>query len=504
MPADVEELLKQTSAAGSVNHQRAGYVPTSRDALVLNAQRRLLDDADEHLTAEIARLVELRDRIRKQAAIHTSMLSPCHRLPPELWSMIFSMVLWHEWSTEAAGARPFMIAQVCHRWRTIILQTPQIWTDIYICQCRGPDAQMYNAEGIKDELSRTGRAPLRVHVNLIDYDENVRYRERFRGPFRAAFWSTDIWAALCAHADHWESAWLGDLSASALAAYTPLPLTFPSLRYLSLQTHNEDDPDITTELPLRLFSNAPNLESLRIQYWEPPVVPLLLPSSWRLTRLDISCELEPHAPLSPCLPLILACTSLVECDISAPVFGTPVEGLPRAVFPALQRLSLMYAAIHLCRLMSAPALEYLYLGEMPLEDSPVNETTAFESLLDNSNDCPALRDLTLGGLDCTAREVVRCLTRLPHLERLSVTNSEYFERMEPPASMYLIRALTRDSTASLAFLPRLEYLNLGYADGNEDPDPEGLDEAMGTMRESRMRPSPLTDGQSLAYLRRSS
>ena len=85
-----------------------------------------------------------------------------------------------------------------------------------------------------------------------------------------------------------------------------------------------------------------------------------------------------------------------------------------------------------------------------------------------------------------------------------MTNNEYFERMEPPASMDLIRALTRDSTASLSFLPRLEYLNLGYADGNEDPDPEGLDEAMGTMRESRMRPSPLTEGQSLAYLRRSS
>ncbi|KAL1710984.1 hypothetical protein EV121DRAFT_266172 [Schizophyllum commune] len=504
MPTDVEELLEQTSAAGSVDHQRAGYVPAPGDAVVLNTQRRLLDDADEHLTAEIARLAELRDRIRKQTAIHTSLLSPCHRLPPELWSAIFLMVLGPSWSTEAAGARPFRIAQVCHRWRAIIFQTSHFWTDIYIRPCRGPDAQIYNVEGIKNELARTGRALLNVHVDLVDEDEHMWYRERVKGPFRAAFWSTDLWATLCAHADRWESASLGDLSASALAVRTHHPLAFPALRYLNLRTHHGDDPGITTELPLRLFRNAPNLESLRIQYWEPPAVPLLLPPSWRLTRLVINCEYEPHATLSPCLPLILACTSLVVCDISAPVFGTPVEGLPRTVFPALQRLSLMYAAIHLCRLISAPALEYLYLGEMPLEDSPVNEITAFESLLDNSNDCPSLRDLTLGGFDCTAREVVSCLTRLPHLERLSVTNNEYFERMEPPASMDLIRALTRDSTASLSFLPRLEYLNLGYADGNEDPDPEGLDEAMGTMMESRMRPSPLTDGQSLAYLRRSS
>ncbi|KAI5896780.1 uncharacterized protein SCHCODRAFT_02615810 [Schizophyllum commune H4-8] len=502
MSTDVGDLLTKTGVSASLDHQRAGYSPTPRDALVLNTQLRLLDHADERLTSEIARLAELRDRVRKQAAIHTSLLSPCHRLPPELWSTIFLMVLGHGWSSDAAGARPFRIAQVCHRWRAIIFQTPQLWTDIYIRPCRGPDAQMYNVEGIKNELARTGRAPLNVHVDLIDEDEHMRFRERVRGPFRAAFWSTDIWEALCAHVDHWESAFLGDVSASALAAYTYRPLTFPALRFLSLRTHNEDDPDITTELPLRLFSDAPNLENLRIQYWEPPAVPLLLPSSWRLTRLVINCELEPDAPLSPCLPLILACTSLVVCEVSAPVFGAPVEGHTRAVFPALQQLSLMYAGIHFCRLMSAPALEYLYLGEMPLEDSPVNEITAFESLLDNSNDCPSLRDLDLRGFDCTAREVVRCPARLPHLERLSVRNNEYFERMEPPASMDLIRALTRDSPASLAFLPRLEYLDLGYAHGNENP--EGLDEAMGTMMQSRMRPSPLTAGQSLVYLRRSS
>ncbi|KAL1682354.1 hypothetical protein EV122DRAFT_274466 [Schizophyllum commune] len=478
MPTDAEELLRTAGASCSLDLHRAGYCPSSRDTVILNTQLRSLNDAYDRLTAEMGRLAELRSRVREQAAIHTFMLSPCHRLPPELWSMIFLLALPNDWTTRAAGARPLNLAEVCHHWRTIILQTPQIWTRFFIQACRGPNGQKYNVEGIKRELARTGGAPLTIAVYLIDDEENQLYRQRYREPFREALWATDIWATLCAHCERWERVWLTDASVPAMASSMHPGMAFPALRNLTWDTHNMTDPDIVSELRMHLFANAPNLECLQIEYWAPPAIPSVLPQSWTLTSLYIRAESDPHAPLAPLVPLIMACSSsLVLCDVSAAIFGASVESQPRGVFPVLRVLHLRLAAIHLCRLMTAPAVETIHLAERSLEVEPVDEITAFEALLDNSNDCQALRDLDLNGLNCSARGVVNCLRRLPHIESLLVTNSEYFDRPNPPASMDLIRALTRDTAqpASLAFLPRLVTAYLGYSHGNANPD--GEDEA---------------------------
>ncbi|KAL1715971.1 hypothetical protein EV715DRAFT_293684 [Schizophyllum commune] len=498
MPTDAEELLKTAGASCSLDLHRAGHCPSSRDTVILNTQLRSLNDAYDRLTAEMGRLAELRSRVREQAAIHTSMLSPCHRLPPEVWSMIFLLALPNDWTTKPAGARPLNLAEVCHHWRAIILQTPQIWTRFFIQACRGPNGQKYNVEGIKRELARTGGAPLTIAVYLIDDEENQLYRQRYREPFREALWTTDIWATLCAHCERWERVWLTDASVPAMASSMHPGMTFPALRHLTWDTHNMTDPDIVSDLRMQLFANAPNLESLQIEYWAPPAIPPVLPRSWALTSLYIRAESDPHAPLAPLVPLIMACSSsLVLCDVSAPIFGASVESQPRGVFPVLRVLHLQLAAIHLCRLMTAPAVETIHLAERSLEVEPVNEITAFEALLDNSNDCQALRDLDLAGFNCTARSVVECLQRLPHLKSLSITNSEYFDLMNPPASLDLIRALTRDSTRpdSLQFLPRLVSLYLAYSHGNANPDEE--DEAVWEMFESRSRP-PHSDGQSLS------
>ncbi|KAF8879316.1 hypothetical protein CPB84DRAFT_1622766, partial [Gymnopilus junonius] len=106
-------------------------------AQTLNSQLHSMD-------AEIAYLFNiLEEKKRKRAYIHDilrqheAVLHPLRALQPEILSKIFLYCLpYSYWSPcwEDAPNRPkpseapLLLSQICRRWRTVALHTPQLWT----------------------------------------------------------------------------------------------------------------------------------------------------------------------------------------------------------------------------------------------------------------------------------------------------------------------------------------------------------------------------------------
>lgn len=492
---DVEGLLAKARGVANLERHRSGYLPTQQDATILFDQAQTLDDLDRQLASEIARLTELRTRVHTQDSIRRSILSPARRLPPEIWSEIFLQALPDNWALMHAGMRPLGLAQVCYAWRTIALQTPRLWTNLSICTHSDPRAPVYNPAVIKEELERTGRAPLHLSLAMSSVEGDAIPQTH---P-----WNPEIWSLVCAEASRWETVLIDNYALDAFSLHAGLE--FPALRNVAWWTEGIDDPDAEYELPLSFFANAPTLDFLRIAYQVPPVR-LLPPSSWSLAELHITSGdqgiEEDKPPIAPCIPFILACSATLRiCNIWSEMAGSFPENQAPISFPALEELYLDCAAVHLCRLISAPKLRIVHLADFALDhrEQPVDEFGAFVNLLRNSSNCPSLRQLALYNLNCTAQRMVRCLRQLPSIEKLSVENNMLFDFEDPPVSLHSIHALTRDGTrASDDLLPQLVDLELQYKYGGP-PRTGREDDAVRHMVESRLRLRE-RDGEALACL----
>ncbi|KAL1682356.1 hypothetical protein EV122DRAFT_274468 [Schizophyllum commune] len=527
MLPDVDALLKQVRPAGNLSRHRSGYLPTGQDAAVLEDQGRLMDKADAAYTAVIDQLTRQRARIRNQRAIHRALLSPARRIPREIWSEIFLLALPDDWDLEPVGIRSLALAQVCYPWRYIVLNTPRIWSGIHICACDG--IELCEKALIRRELQKSRQAPLRLMLNMTDY----KYQVAFRGgsgprPRRRSsrIWSDAVWGLLCAEAGRWEAVNLVNCTNRLFKNYPRLS-AYPALRELGWMTQDTTKEDVVSDVPLHVFQNAPNMQSLSLSYQIAPNPPKL-PESWSLRALEIVCgrgltedlddsletsdseseadEVEPP-PLAPCLPLILACGSTLRtCNIQSAIFGSIPADQTRVAFPALEELLLERGAIQLCRWISAPNLHTVSLSEAAQDEVHIEELEAFMGLLSNSDNCPPLRTLALDRLTSSAWLVVECLRRLPNLGKLSVINSERFGdesqpeyHQEPPVSYRLTDYLNREEWGRTTPLKHLTDLQLGYRYGNSYTDRK-QDVAVREMVESRLQPR-VEDGQPLACLR---
>ncbi|KIK63409.1 hypothetical protein GYMLUDRAFT_163025, partial [Collybiopsis luxurians FD-317 M1] len=114
-----------------------------------------LDQEVGKLKLQSTRLELKRETIKSYKAIISSLLSPIRALPNEILQMIFvsvpnqpSLPLLPNYSL------PLTISAVCHRWRTVALDSPEIWSYISV---------ELNPKGVlSDELesARTDRALL--------------------------------------------------------------------------------------------------------------------------------------------------------------------------------------------------------------------------------------------------------------------------------------------------------------------------------------------------------
>jgi F-box-like len=95
------------------------------------------------------------------------------RLPPEMLSTIFEFALSPEYSCKDLLhstphidrlSAPFSLRRVCHKWNTVALTTPQLWTTIY------PNI-IHEVPLLTSFLQLSGSLPLAIHIHLT-LDEN--------------------------------------------------------------------------------------------------------------------------------------------------------------------------------------------------------------------------------------------------------------------------------------------------------------------------------------------
>ncbi|KAK7019722.1 hypothetical protein VNI00_017961 [Paramarasmius palmivorus] len=83
------------------------------------------------LMASLASLRHKRDRTKKKLVQYRSLLSPIHRLPPEVLQRVFSML--NGFLVKPSPTNPAIAASsTCGRWRDIAISTPTLWASFAI------------------------------------------------------------------------------------------------------------------------------------------------------------------------------------------------------------------------------------------------------------------------------------------------------------------------------------------------------------------------------------
>ncbi|KAF7970720.1 hypothetical protein HWV62_23210 [Athelia sp. TMB] len=262
---------------------KVNYAPTATERLHIQA---VVSAKQAHLAQienEIDRLLSLldpllraRDLAQKSLSEHTSLLSPARRVPPEIWSDIFTRCLPDAAHVTIDYAHaPLLFMQICRHWRSIALSTPRLWTYLTV-RARNEAIPEPSSLLVKEWLSRAGSLPLSIKVeatvslspNLVDT----------LASFRSQIHSLDV----LAQDQERQKLFDGDMAnlaslsirSSGIAHSFPLPNAMPNLRRLVV----------------------PGIEQSST-----------MPFSWAdLTALDVTDSIE----FNQCFPIFHQCRSL--------------------------------------------------------------------------------------------------------------------------------------------------------------------------------------------------
>lgn len=157
-----------------------------------------LTEWDQNLANQIAELTAHRKRIQLGSAVFRAACSGIRRLPNEILASIFVYAAGDRWNCLDIKSTGWRLAQVCRRWRSIALATPQMWSSFRVwqsvetvdddvsCECGSPGC------GAKTEISfgyprkaqdmltelirRSGTSPLSFAFETQDPEEDLDAR----------------------------------------------------------------------------------------------------------------------------------------------------------------------------------------------------------------------------------------------------------------------------------------------------------------------------------------
>ncbi|KAL1722868.1 hypothetical protein EV715DRAFT_192311 [Schizophyllum commune] len=462
---------------------RTYYAPSLREATAIAKRVRELEADDAELASKHPQSPSHQYEFRSEAALGKALLSPCRRLPPELWSEIFCYAKPLFPENYDIDDKRFPFTRVCHLWRSISHETPELWSDICITLGPGcPDAGF--EERAYANLQRVGQGLLEVTI-VLEGDGVHPYFLTKRGK--------KLWATICDLSARWGSAYLDNMP---LSAYKTLSrCSFPALKELRVGTNNEDLSTRDEEKQLLAFANAPNLRAVDAE-----TVYVLrdfkIPSSWRLTHLFITYDALVAFKDGHLFSAVMSLSqTLRECTVNGwtPVVLSPAQ--PITTFPYLQTISLESGGLHFLSLISAPKLQRLVLSD-DVSRQCISVAAILEKLLDRSSCCPELRYLALRAI--RVDDMLPIMRRVPHLTGFELEDKGW-PYGRPPLEFYLfVKELTRTSRrpASLELLPNLTHLVI--KDGRR-PD-KRCHAMIGKAIESRSTRRPrMLNGQPLAY-----
>ncbi|TRM59865.1 hypothetical protein BD626DRAFT_539086 [Schizophyllum amplum] len=388
-------------------------------------------------------------KLTAQIALNGAMLAPVRRLPAELLSDIFTLVIARKASywVDNIYYRP-AFAETCRSWRAVALTTPRLWN------------RMEMVHGMM-----TGRSPIVLEARL-PLSGSLPLHLDIDGPL----WKEPkIWLLLLSHAPRWGTlSWRG--SPYDMFPSESLATKFPLLESISLTLKHDT---MHSSLPPPIVSldmfGLPCLAVVNVQ----------IPQSWRLTHLSLditsrSGNSADHTEVIICSVLQQCCTTLQSLKFYAPLSARPrndilgLDFLPSLNLPCLTHLNIFGSIDWLPTRVRAPSLYHLELHRFPIRQS----TPAILQQLARNSFAIERVEIELGyrrsGLEGLEddMQLVQCLQAIPMVQHLVAMSSKgaYFERNPDMSIMNIsfLEALTC-STDAPVLLPALESLVLDYA-----------------------------------------
>jgi len=311
---------------------------------------------------DIARIDQEMDRLQhRRAALlaskhaHQGLLSPIRRTPPELLAKIFILCLpVDQFVMINVLDAPLLLAQICRRWREIVLSTPRLWNSLCVVEHLLEELIPFNRILlIKVWLSRSGNLPLSISINGFHNSTNPQ----------------DLMDVLIPFASRW----------SNLALHLPQPL----VEWLLCNSDVSTSPletlslTITTSLvegnPLMFTPTASRLRNITVSV--DSLIPPLLKFPWsQLTELRSGGILE----MQYCFDIFRLCPSLTHLSLRNIQDPSDAAGRPVVTMPRLSWLELgaWHSALGpLLDNLAVPSL--LYFSRTPLGFGAMAKKRAF-------------------------------------------------------------------------------------------------------------------------------
>ncbi|KAL1715532.1 hypothetical protein EV715DRAFT_207256 [Schizophyllum commune] len=354
----VGDLLERAASAANLAMLRTYAEPSPIQIAAISDYTPLLESYYGSLPPHDA---PTRDSILAQLDIHRSILAPIRRLPVELLSYIFSLVV------EESPVRTINIAVtlscICTTWRKVARGHAALWTTVVVETLGGFDEY------------RELFLPLTKDMPL---DLRCDHREILG----------DLWDRMAPYASRWRRITLE-------ARLNTLPdlkvLYMERLERLVVFAH---DAPLSPELSALDFVVAPRIRHIALMLDElHSQRQLHVPVARELTSLVI--EANSPFPITHTLPLLRACADTVESLVLKVLYprdgnesSYPTISSDTFVMKALSKLRLVDPACALLNHISAPLIETLILSNVPAYG-----TQSLQGFLGRSRASRSLRDL---------------------------------------------------------------------------------------------------------------
>jgi hypothetical protein len=238
------------------------------------------------LNAVLDGLTRKRDALQTYTYLHTALVAPIRRLPPEVLSEIFLRYkdennVLHP--LNRLNKAPLLLGGVCSRWRTIALSTPRLWTSFALAI--RPKYLKSDVMLAKTWLARAGRCPLTIRLaSQSIYQSSMK-------PLMKVF---------LLHCEQWYDIHIS-VPLPVLKSLRPAKSRLPRLQRLSL--------DVKLYEPLHIFECAPQLRWLKLAS---TLDPSMVKAPWsQLEYFDMGGRKIDH-----CLKLLRATLNLETCVVN--------------------------------------------------------------------------------------------------------------------------------------------------------------------------------------------
>ncbi|KAJ3736081.1 hypothetical protein DFJ43DRAFT_990080, partial [Lentinula guzmanii] len=120
----------------------------------------------DRVQAALDDLLSQKQSIENYIDAHKSLLSPVRRIPPETLAEIFIHCLPADslYAVRNLAEAPLIFTTICHDWRQIALNTPQLWRSLhfFLPSHLSDDVFSRRMAGITLWLERSGSLPLSI------------------------------------------------------------------------------------------------------------------------------------------------------------------------------------------------------------------------------------------------------------------------------------------------------------------------------------------------------